>query len=349
MPADGDRSSVLGTVARPRLSALLDEGSGRPLSTVVADAGFGKSTMLNSWAAERSCAWYTVRAEDRSLAKMASGLGDALRYRVPELSAVLAAELQGPRGPDAEAEQETRALAYAALLAETLQHNLTSDLVLILDDLHELGPADPATRLIEGLVRIAPPVLHLVIASRTPLPFGIDRLRGRGQVLEIDATALAFTVREMQAVLRGLLGDASEELAEALQAAVQGWPAAARLAVEALRTVPAAERQGRLRRALRSDGPLYDYLAAEVFAAEPPAVRRLVAAVAVLPRFGSDLCQAIGLTTNGDLLQQLRTRGLLVSAGDSDGYELNPLVRDFARVRIPMERAEIIDLTLQAA
>ncbi|NEA37421.1 tetratricopeptide repeat protein [Streptomyces sp. SID13031] len=337
-----------GTVARPRLTKLLGEGSRRRLLTVVADAGFGKSTLLSSWAAEWPCAWYTVRAEDRSLAAMVTGLVDALHRQVPALSAVLAAELQGPRGPDADAEQGTRALAYAALLADALEQNLKGDLVLVLDDLHELNPGDPATKLIEGLVRVAPPSLHLVVASRTAMPFGIDRLRGRGQVLEIDATALAFTVQETRAVLDVVLGDGSEELAEPLQAAVQGWPAAVRLAVEALRTVPASERQGRLRRALRSDGPLYDYLAEEVFAAEPQSVRRLVAAVAVLPRFSAELCQAVGLTESAETLQQLRIRGLLVSAGEVDGYELNPLVRDFAIDRLFADEIGMAELTLQA-
>ncbi|TCN35535.1 ATP/maltotriose-dependent transcriptional regulator MalT [Kribbella orskensis] len=347
MPVGGGPASY-GAVVRPRLFALLDEGSRRRLLTVVADAGFGKSTLLGSWAAERPCAWYTVRAEDRPLAAMVTGLVESLRRQVPALSEVLAAELQGPRGPDADAEQETRALAYAAVLADALEQHLDGDLVLVLDDLHELNPGDPATRLIEGLIRIAPPSLHLVVASRTPMPFGIDRLRGRGQVLEIDATALAFTVAETRAVLHVVLGDGSEELAEPLQAAVQGWPAAARLAVEALRTVPGSERQSRLRRALRSDGPLYDYLAEEVFAAEPPAVRRLVAAVAVLPRFGTELCQAIGLTDSAAMLQQLRTRGLLVSAGDEDGYELNPLVRDFAIDRLSADEVGMDTLVLRA-
>jgi DNA-binding SARP family transcriptional activator len=337
-----------GTVERPRLIKLLSEGARRRLLTVVADAGFGKSTLLSAWAAERPCAWYTVRAEDRSLAAMVTGLVDALRRQVPALSAVLAAELQGPRGPDADAEQGTRALAYAAVLADALEQNLSGDVVLVLDDLHELNPGDPATKLIEGLVRVAPPSLHLVVASRTAMPFGIDRLRGRGQVLEIDATALAFTVQETLAVLDVVLGEGAEELAEPLQAAVQGWPAAVRLAVEALRTVPASERQGRLRRALRSDGPLYDYLAEEVFAAEPPSVRRLVAAVAVLPRFSAELCQAVGLTESAETLQQLRTRGLLVSAGEVDGYELNPLVRDFAIDRLSVDEVGMAELTLQA-
>ena len=67
---------------------------------------------------------------------------ESLRRQVPALSEVLAAELQGPRGPDADAEQETRALAYAAVLADALEQHLDGDLVLVLDDLHELNPGE---------------------------------------------------------------------------------------------------------------------------------------------------------------------------------------------------------------
>ena len=270
--------SVAGTVGRPRLAALVDEGVQRRLLTVVADAGFGKSTLLSSWAAEKPCAWHTVRAEDGSLAAMVSGLVAALRRQVPAL-ATIPAELQSPRGPDADAEQQTRALAYAAVLADALDENVNDGVILVLDDLHELDPAAPATRLIEGLVRIG---------STEPAPgCGVPHVpcpsasTGSAAVVRCwrsTPTALAFTVPETLAVLEKVLGDGTEELAEPLQSAVQGWPAAVRLAVEALRTAPAEDRGTRLRRALRSDGPLYDYLAEEVFAAEPPAVRRLVAA-----------------------------------------------------------------------
>lgn len=335
-----------GTVERPRLLALLDEGAGRRLTAVVADAGFGKSTLLASWAAERSCAWFTVRSDDGSLAAMVTGLVEALRLKVPGISAVLTAELQGARGPDAEAEQQTRALAYAAVLADALEEHLTGDLVLVIDDLQEIAPGDPASRLIEALVRVAPANLHLVLASRTPLPFGIDRLRRRAQVLEIDGQTLAFTGPETWAVAAAVLGDGGEALTSRLHAAVRGWPAAVRLAVEALRTTPAEQREDRLTRALRPDGPVYDFLAEEIFAAEPERVRRLVARVAELPRFGPELCQAIGLEDASDVLEELHTRGLLVTAGDS--YQLNPLVRDFAKARIPLAPDELAGVMRQA-
>jgi ATP/maltotriose-dependent transcriptional regulator MalT len=298
------------TIARPRLDALLDDGARRRLVTVVADAGFGKSTLLASWAARRPCAWYTVTADDGSLVGMVAGLIDALRLQVPALSA--SALPDGTRGPDADAEQPIRALAYASAIADSLEANLTEDLVLVLDDLHEIGPGDPAARLVEGLVRVAPPQLHIVISSRTPAPFRVERLRGRGQLLEIDGSTLAFTDEETAAVLQTVLGAGEADLAEVLHAAVQGWPAAARLAGEALRAVPPAERDTRLRRALRPGGPVFDYLAEEVFASEPDDVRRMVAVAAALPSVSAELCAELGVP-DGEALDALEARGFVTS------------------------------------
>ncbi len=334
------------TIERPRLDALLDDGARRRLVTVVADAGFGKSTLLASWAATRRCAWYTVTADDRGLTAIVGGLVGALRLHVPELSE--AALPGGARGPDADAEQPIRALAYASAIADTLEAHLSRDLVLVLDDLHEISPGDPAAKLVEGLVRVAPPLLHVVISSRTPAPFRVERLRGRGQLLEIDGSTLAFTGDETSAVLRSVLGDGEDDLAEVLHNAVQGWPAAARLAGEALRTVPAGERESRLRRALRPGGPVFDYLAEEVFASEPGDVRSLVAIAAVLPYVSPDLCADLGLPAAETAIDALVARGFLAADETGEQYRLHPLVRDFAVARLPLPAPERTELSTRA-
>jgi DNA-binding SARP family transcriptional activator len=335
------------TIGRPRLDALLDDGATRRLVTVIADAGFGKSTLLASWASRRSCAWYTVSADDRGLSAIVSGLVGALRLKVPALSA--AAVPGGTRGPDADAEQPIRALAHATAIADALETHLTEDLVLVLDDLHEISPGDPAAKLVEGLVRVAPPRLHLVIASRTPAPFRVERLRGRGQLLEIDGSTLAFTDAETAEVLQTVLGADETGLASVLHTAVQGWPAAARLAGEALRAVPPADRDARLRRALRPGGPVFDYLAEEVFASEPDDARRLVAVAAELPYVSAELSDELDVPAAEDALERLITRGFLVSDEDGERFRLHPLLRDFALARLALPDDEGAALVTRAA
>src|SRR5262245_13195205 len=259
-------------LARDRLFARLGEALDRRLTIVVADAGFGKSTLLSAWAAGINCAWYSASPEDDSLAIFARGIVDALRLRVPPVPTAVAGAVGSAAGPDAEADGRARAQGVAALVSEALQTQLRRDLVLVVDDVHELSASAGAMQLIESLCRQAPTRLHVVLASRFEPSFPIERLRGQGQVLELSGSDLAFDVEETAELLGALTGDDDAQTAAELHRATGGWPAAVRLAVETLRGVPPAGRHDALDRIRRPGGPLFAYLASEVFANEAPGV-----------------------------------------------------------------------------
>ena len=189
---DGARSKAVppGLVApiihRPHLERRLDDALQRRLTLVVADAGFGKSTLLASWAADREVAWYTVTAADAEVGVFAGGVVDALGVRLPELAIAFRGLVDAGRGPDADADEPIRAVAHGALVADALDAYLVQDLVLVVDDLSEIAPEDPAARFIEALVRMAPPRFHVVLASRIEPPFPVERLRGQGQATAIE-------------------------------------------------------------------------------------------------------------------------------------------------------------------
>jgi ATP/maltotriose-dependent transcriptional regulator MalT len=126
---------------RPRLENRLDGARSRRLTLLVADAGFGKSTLLTSWADRRGVARHTLTAEDRALAAAAAAV-----------AAALGSELALEAGEDGTA----RVGAVASELCRDLS-DPEEDVVLVLDDVHELGTATAAARLIEALVRQAPP------------------------------------------------------------------------------------------------------------------------------------------------------------------------------------------------
>ena len=322
---------------RPALQKRLDEAFGRRLTTVVGGAGFGKSTLVAAWAADIESAWYTIDASDRSLGTLAGGLADALRLR--DMDSVA----HGSGSDD-----EGRAVPLGGALCQRLEERLASDLFLVLDDLHEL-PADlPSVRLIEALVRQAPPLLHLVLCSRTKPPFRVARLRGQGQVLSLDASDLAFSKDEIAELLATELG--SDERAGDVFELTAGWPAAVRLAVEALRGDP-DDRDRALASLRRREGPLFDYLAEEAFAASEPGVRELLRRVAYFDRFSPALCEALGLEGAAETSRLLVQSGLFVQAGStSDGWlVLHELVRDFVRDRWPLDEDALHALQARAA
>jgi ATP/maltotriose-dependent transcriptional regulator MalT/DNA-binding SARP family transcriptional activator len=324
---------------RPHLERILDDALSRRLVAVVADAGFGKSTLLASWASAHPTAWYTVTAADAEIGVFAAGLVDALSVRVPALAASVRGLVAAGRGPDADADRPARAAAHAAVLADALDRHIVRDLALVIDDLSEITSQDPAARFVEALTRMAPSKLHIVLASRTAIPFPIERLRGQGQVLAIDGALLAFSLDETAELLASQLGEEDDELAKLLHGATGGWPAGVRLATEALRSTPASERTESLGRILKPGGPVAAYLLDEALARSAPEIRQLLTTVAPLDHFSPGVCGALGVADADRLLPEIAGRGLFVQTLD-DGrtFALTPMVRELLTIDTSGER-----------
>jgi ATP/maltotriose-dependent transcriptional regulator MalT/DNA-binding SARP family transcriptional activator len=334
---------------RPELRRRLDEVGSRRLTTVVAGAGFGKSTLLAAWAARVRSAWYSLQPEDASLPTFLRGLVDALRLRLPDLPDELGTVLASSLGPDTD--ELARADGFAAELGEALELRLDHDLVLVLDDVHELPAGGPPARLVEGLARHAPVLFHLVLSSRVEPPFPIQRLRGRGQVLELDGALLALGQEETGELLAAVLGPDGRELSEPLHRMTGGWPAATCLAAESLRLQRPRERASSLAALRRPGGLLFAYLAEEVLAGEDPVLRELVRRVAPLRRFTAELCRALDVDADPEMLARLARRGLFLQPRSTvEGwFALNDLVREVALASMPLEPGELRALHRRAA
>ena len=334
---------------RPGLREHLDGVLTRRLTCVVAGAGFGKSTLLVSWEPGVRLAWYTLGPEDSALRTFGRGLIAALRIRLPAMSNEVASVVAGVHGPHGD--EHALAETLAGMLSQELHAHITSPFVLVLDDVQEISPNSASARLVEGLCRQAPEGFHLVLASRQEAPFGIDRLRGRGQVLEIGAAALSFSEEETAALLGSTLGGEAAPLAARLHAMTGGWPAGLRLAVEVLRSSPRSERERLLDGLPRPGGPLFAYLAREVFAQEPAAVGELIRTVAPLRRFNADLCYELGIEGADDILADLERRGVFVVAegGVENWFALTGLAREFALQHIEFSEGERTEINRRAA
>jgi DNA-binding SARP family transcriptional activator/tetratricopeptide (TPR) repeat protein len=345
------------TVPRPDLEHRLAEGASRRLTVLVAGPGFGKSTLAARIAAARPAAWYTVDASDRHLGTLATGIASALRLRLPDLPADVAAPVEGSIDPRDDADALSRAQAAAAIFADALQGVLRDDLLLVIDDLQAIADAPPAWRFVEALVRVAPPELHLLIASRTETPFGIERLRGQGQVVDVGGPALAFSAGEIAKLIDVLMAHdgptprARDEAVGRILRATGGWPAAVRLAVEAYRAVAPEGRAGVLDRLQRPEGPIFPYLAEEVVARVTPATRDLIRRAVHFDRFTAGLCEAIGAANAEAILADLARRALFLQSHPDGGgwYTLHGLVREYTLARLPLEPAEVADIHRRAA
>jgi ATP/maltotriose-dependent transcriptional regulator MalT/DNA-binding SARP family transcriptional activator len=321
-------------IARPTLMERLATALTRRLTTVVAEAGYGKSTLAASWWETGPCAWYTADTTDLEVATLAQRLGESLRLRVPELPAELIQPAEGSSGSSEE--QIAHADALGSRLARVLHTHLAEDLLLVVDDVDELGAATPSARLVEALCRHAPARLHLVLVGRRGPPFPVERLRGQGQLLEIGGAQLAFSAAEVEQLVAARLGTRAAGLVGRIFELAGGWPAAVVLAVEALRATPEEMRPSVLAAAGRGGAPLVAYLAEEVFARQPPEVRELVATAAVFDQFSPELFRALGIGGSGELLDRLSRASLFVEMRQDGSLALRPLIREYARQHLPI-------------
>lgn len=334
-------------VARAAL-ARLDDVLDHRLTVVTAGAGAGKTTLLATWAQHHACAWYVLEPRDCELRGFVGGLVEAVRRQAPGLPGAVAAAATGELGPDAD--DVSRVHAVASLLAAELETHGPAHLVLVLDDLHEAPAGGATARFVEALARGAPPNLHLVVTTRQALPFPVQRMRAHGEVIDIDGADLVLERGAVARLLRDRCGVVPDDLVDAVAKLTGGWPAAVRLATEAMRGTEPHRRMEAIERLASPGGAVYGYLAEEVFASEGPEVHMLIGHAALLDRFTVDLLAHLGVPDAGRTLADLARRGLFVaSSGGGDGWHtLGSLVREVALDTVS-PRGEARRVVLQAA
>ena len=186
---------------------------------------------------------------------------------------------------------------------------------LVIDDLHELRSAE-ALRQLELLVMRAPAGLRFVLATRHDLRLGLHRLRLAGELTEIRAADLRFTLGEARALFETAGIELSGPALELLYERTEGWAAGLRLAALSLAGHPdpdrfAAEFSG-------SERTVAEYLLAEVLDRQPQEVRRLLLRTSVLDRVNGELADLLTGGSGGErLLQQLEQANTFVVALDA--------------------------------
>jgi ATP/maltotriose-dependent transcriptional regulator MalT/DNA-binding SARP family transcriptional activator len=328
---------------RPALDRRLDGALTHRLTTLVATTGYGKTIALAGWSRAVGGVSLLLGPDDRDLQSLAGSVVSALAAVVPGLPADLLAAAEAPLGPDAD--ELSRAAALAGALAESLAGRLRRGLALVFDGVDVIADAPGPVRYVETLVRAAPRHLHVVTASRAPLPFPTARLRQDHEVLDFDATDLALTPGETAAWARERLGEQGAAIAATLHEACAGWPAAVQAALDALaREEPA--NWPRTAASLTANSATLESLTLAAFKDLQPGMRELLRAATVLPMLTPGLAATLGAPP--DTLESLTSRGLFVEAGQ-EGHRLTSTSMHVLTRHSPLERHEAHDVAAVAA
>lgn len=282
-------------ILRPRLIARLNEGLRGKLILISAPTGFGKTTLVSEWVAgcQWPTAWLSLDEGDNDPARFLTYLIAALQTLAANVGAGVLAALQSPQPPPVE-------MILTAVINEITA--VPDNFILALDDFHVIDakPVNAATsvdRAITFLLDHLPPQMHLVITTREDPQLPLGRLRARGQLTELRAADLRFTLDEAAGFLNQAMGlTLSAENIAALENRTEGWIAGLQLAALALQNVSIQGDQdaaGFIQSFTGSHRFVIDYLVEEVLQRQPPNVQAFLLGTSILDRLCGPLCDAV--------------------------------------------------------
>jgi LuxR family transcriptional regulator, maltose regulon positive regulatory protein len=335
-----------GFVPRPHLVERLEEGLGRGLVLISAPAGFGKTALVADWArrGRRPVAWLSLDQRDNDPARFWRHLLAALDRARPGLADQLL-PLLGPPAPGSFEGLVT------ALINQLASEAGDDEVLVVLDDYHLLQ-AQPVHASIGFLLGHRPPGLRLVVASRADPPLPLARLRAHGEVAELRAADLRFSVREAAALLDAAVRPGLPEGAvAALTERTEGWVAGLQLAGLSLRDQPDVARF--VASFSGSHRYVLDFLAEEVLERQPAEVRRFLLETSVLERLSGPLCDAVcGRADSQQLLERIERANLfLIPLDEVRGWwRYHHLFADLLRARLAQQEPErVVELHRAAA
>jgi len=217
------------------------------------------------------------------------------------------------------------------------------DLALVFDDYH-LVEAEPIHVAVGFLLEHMPPQMHLIISGRADPPLALARLRARGQLTELRAADLRFTLEEATAFFNDIMElSLSEEDARALEVRTEGWIAGLQLAALSMREQEDVSEF--ISTFTGSNRHVLDYLTEEVLGRQPEPLKAFLLRTSILNRLNGELCDAV---VGGDgaqaTLEILERTNFFVVALDEERhwYRYHHLFSEALRHRLRMMQPDQI-------
>jgi LuxR family maltose regulon positive regulatory protein len=330
-----------GTVPRSALLERLARGDRHPIVSVVAPAGYGKTTLLSQWAERHgeSFAWVSVDEGDNDPKVL-------LRYVAEALDAV---EPIGERVFDALTSPASSVPGSVVPRLGAAFSSMTSPVVLVLDDVHVLRNSECRAAL-SVLADHVPGGSRLALAGRAGPPLRVARLRAEGKIIEIGPGDLSLTREEASSLLRDAgVALGQDEVAE-LHRRTEGWPAGLYLAALYLReggpVAGAAFSFG------GDDQLVSEYMKAEFLSRVSRRQRVFLTRTAVLERMCGPLCDAVlELSGSTATLDDLARSNLLLVPLDRRGqwYRYHHLFRDMLLAELERQAPELMPVLRRRA
>lgn len=331
-------------VSRPYLMGRLDEGFNSKLTVVSAPAGYGKTTLVSTWASECQCpvAWLSLDKEDNDPVRFLIYVIAALQTIKPDLGQEILSVLQS-----------AQPVIIANLLPELINQlvDIQASFTLVLDDYHAITSPeihDSITYIIDH----QPPKMHLLLTTRIDPPLPLPKLRGRGQLTELRQADLRFSEEETIVFLKqGINIELSPGDVNILVNRTEGWIASLQMAAISMRNKQ--DISSFISGFGGSHEYIVDYFASEILNNLPEQERSFMVKTSFLDQMCGSLCDEVtGQASSQLMLERLQDANLFLIPLDDEHiwYRYHQLFADFLyKCLVQTERSRVPELHLRAS
>jgi LuxR family maltose regulon positive regulatory protein len=328
-------------IPRSHLHALLNKSLDYPFTLVSAPAGFGKTTLLSTWAQALAApntgvCWLSLDEEDNDPYLFWIYVLSALQTQDPQHFAPLLTQLQSPSPPPL----KSLLTQLTNLLVES-----THRFVLILDDYHVITEEQVHTTL-ASLMEHQPDQLCLILATRADPPLPIPVLRARQKAWEIRTEQLRCTSEETRTFFQDVVGiHLSDQTILEVRSRMEGWLVGLHLLglslpehVDPLTLLDQVSGEQRY---------ILDYLTEVVLQKQPPEVQRFLLCTSLLEQLNASLCDAVMEQTNSHaMLEYLERANLFVVSLDHQRqwYRYHALFAETLTHQLQQNHADLVPI-----
>jgi LuxR family maltose regulon positive regulatory protein len=338
-------------VTRDRLLGELEGARTAKLTSIVAGAGYGKSSLAAEFLFRlgRPFVWYHLERSDADICEFLSYLVAGLK----SIHAEFGQKTLEHMASVVNVSEQSRAV-LSTLIAE-LDEIIGEELFILLDDFHTVNDSPQITETMDFLLGHMLPNLHFIIASRSKLNLALARLRAGRELLELQEADLCFTPEETSRLFSDIFGlQLGEEDVHILAGSTEGWITGLVLFYLALK----AKANEAISKTIRESGvslsEVFDYLSKAVYESQPEAVRRFITRTSILSRMNPVFCnELLEIEDSRSLLSYMISERLFTIPLDDKGdwFRYHNGLKAFllGKLGADLPPGEIMDLHLKAA
>lgn len=320
------------TINRDRLVQTLSENKAKDIILIIADAGYGKTTLVSQWIRHTGSpfVFYSLHEEDSNfdlfLNHLIAGFGQADHDLVKRTKKLVFfnKEIRNNTG------------MVMGTMVNEIQEKVKNSLYLILDDYHTIARSSIVHQALEYLIEHMPVKLHIVISSRTSPPFpSLTKWRSKQKVFELERKDLIFTTDEVKELISDAydLSLSNKEL-QRIEQYTEGWITGIQLILQSSGLHRMAIKDT-LNGFLEAHEPLFDYFAHEVLSCESPDIQEFLIRSALLDTLTSEACDHLLRRSNSRIiLQDLEHRHVFLTKLRDNEYMFHHLFRKYLNTRL---------------